>query len=207
MARKQNYDYYAGFTKLAEYSCMAAKIVDDTLHSFNKEALSEKLEAIHKIEHSADEQKHELMKALAREFLPPIEIEDIAEIAQLLDEVVDSVEDILIKLYAYNIKTIRPDALEFSDIISKCCATLKKLMEQFSNFKKSATLGTYIVEINELEGHGDTLYTRAMHALHVTSNDPVEILTWSRMLDCLEGCCDAMEDVADAVENIVMKNT
>ncbi len=207
MARKQNYDYYAVFIKLAEYSCTAAGIIYETLRNFDPDELPQKLEVIHKIEHTADEQKHELMEALAREFLPPIEIEDIAQLTELLDDVTDSIEDVLVKLYAYNIKTIRTEALEFSDIITECCGQLTKMMEQFAHFKKSSTLNSYLVEINKLEGDGDALYTRGMHDLHVGSTDPIEILTWSRMLDCLERCCDAMEDVADAVENIVMKNT
>lgn len=207
MARKNSYNYYDVFVMMADYSCKAANMVDKTLRHFDKDEIPAKLEEIHEIEHAADEQKHEMMKALAREFLPPIEVEDIAELTQLLDEVADSVEDVLIKLYTYNIKAIRPEAIEFSDIIVRCCKTLKKMMEQFSNFKKSNTLIEYVVEINNLESDGDEVYTRAMHDLHAHSDNPVEILTWSRMFDCLEKCCDVMEDVADAVENTVMKNT
>ncbi len=207
MARRQNFDYFVTFVEMTDFSCRAAEIVCNTLHDFKKEELLQKLEQVHNIEHAADERKHELMETLAREFLPPIEIEDIAELAQLLDDVTDAVEDVLVKLYAYNIDYIKPEATEFADIIFRCCQTLKKLMEQFVRFKKSETLYGYIVEINRLEGDGDELFTKAMHDLHVNYESTIEVLTWSRMLDCLERCCDAMEDVADAVENIVMKNT
>jgi uncharacterized protein Yka (UPF0111/DUF47 family) len=46
-----------------------------------------------------------------------------------------------------------------------------------------------------------------MRALHIASKDPIEIMTWSRILDYFEQCCDAFEDVADAAEYIVMKNS
>ena len=207
MARKNSYNYFDTFIKLADYSCRAASIVDEVLHNFNENDLPAVLVKAHEIEHAADEQKHEMMEALAREFLPPIEVEDIAEIAQLLDEVTDSVEDVLIKLYAFNIKSIRPAAVAFSEIIVKCCGMLKETITQFGNFKKSTTLTKSIIEINRLESEGDELYTQAMRDLHVNSNDPIEILTWSRMFDYLERCCDTMEDVADSVENIVMKNS
>jgi uncharacterized protein Yka (UPF0111/DUF47 family) len=81
------------------------------------------------------------------------------------------------------------------------------MMVQFRYFKKSDSLGSYIVEINRLEGDGDELFIQGDEGPARVLPRPVEILTWSRMLDCLESCCDAMEDVADAVENIVMKNT
>ena len=206
MARKHNYDYFAAYEKLVSYSCAAAKVVEDTLRSFDYEALPKTLEEIHAIEHSADEKKHEIMKALVREFLPPIEVEDMAELAQMLDDVTDAIEDIVIKLYAYNITEILPNIVKFTDIITRSCDTMQKMLEQFSNFKKSTTLSSYIIEINRLESEGDELYTEAMHHLHATEKDPIKILTWSRMLDCLETCCDAMENVAEAIEHIVMRN-
>lgn len=207
MARKQNYDYYSVFVTLAEYSCQAAGLAHEVLHNFNPKELPNKLEEIHCIEHAADEKKHEMMQALAKEFLPPIEVEDIAQLAHLIDNVTDYVEDILIKLYAYNIQSIRPEAFEFSEIITKCCAMLPKVMQEFKHFRKSTKLHKYTIEINDLEGEADDLYTKAMHDLHANSKDPIEVLTWSRMLDCLERCCDATENVADSIENIVMKNS
>ena len=207
MARKQNYDYFGVFVKVADYICQAAAMVDETMRDFSREGLPERMEKVHAIEHKADVQKHEMVKALAREFLPPIEVEDVAEAAQLLDDVVDLVEDVMIKLYTFNIDSIRADALIFSDIIVKCSGALKDAVVQFGSFKKNKGMVDSIVEINRWEGEGDALYTKAMHELHATSKDPVEILVWSRMFDCLERCCDAMEHVADFIENTVMKNS
>lgn len=207
MARKQGYNYFAAFIQMADYACKAAEIASVTLGDFDKSQLPQKLDEIHNIEHDGDEKKHEMMKVLSSEFLPPLEVEDIAELAQMLDDVIDSVEDILIKLYAYDISCIRPEACSFLEIISKCCVAIKNMLEHFENFKKSKELQGYIIDINALESEGDALYTSAMHALHANEENVLEVLVWSRMLDCLEDCCDATEDVADAVHNIIMKNT
>lgn len=207
MARTHDYDYFGVFVEMTEYSRKAAAIVDEVLQAFDPASLPTKLEEIHAIEQAADEKKHELMKALVREFLPPLEVEDIVELTHLLDDVTDSVEDILIKLYAYNIQRIRPEALHFSKLICTCCDTLKRMMEQFPHYKKGNVIESYVVEMNDLEGQGDDIYTQAMHDLHVSATDPIEILTWSRMLDCFEESCDVMESVANALENISMKNS
>ena len=37
--------------------------------------------------------------------------------------------------------------------------------------------------------------------------DAVAILAWTTMFDRLEKCCDSCEDVADTVEQIIMKNS
>ncbi|NLA13610.1 MAG: DUF47 family protein, partial [Tissierellia bacterium] len=75
MARKT--DYFEGFIKLAEYSYNAAKLLDDTLRDFNKDSLQKTMKLMHEIEHTADLEGHEITKKLLKEFITPIEREDI----------------------------------------------------------------------------------------------------------------------------------
>ena len=205
--KKQSYSYFDSFVRLTEYSCSAANVLDGVLRDFDVAGLPKKLEEIHAIEHEADGAKHDIVKALVKEFITPIEREDIAEMTQLLDDVTDAIEDVLVKIYTFNITKMKPEAVQFSDIILKCCATLKQAMEQFSGFKKSSLLKEHIIEINRLEGEGDMLYSTAMRDLHVTSKDPIEIMTWSRLFDRFETCCDSFEEAADFAEYIIMKNS
>ena len=74
-------------------------------------------------------------------------------------------------------------------------------------FRKSTLLQEKIIEINGLEEEGDRLYTEAMHHLYTAEKDPLTILSWTTMYDRLEKCCDCCEDVADMVEQIIMKNS
>jgi uncharacterized protein Yka (UPF0111/DUF47 family) len=46
-----------------------------------------------------------------------------------------------------------------------------------------------------------------MRNLFTSSNDPIELMTWCEILHKLERCCDNCEDVADTIEQIVMKNS
>ncbi|MEG2361254.1 MAG: DUF47 family protein [Christensenella sp.] len=207
MAKKHDFDYFGAFVTLADYACSASTILSDTLHHFNPDTAEESMNRIHEIEHSADDAKHKLMKVLIREFLPPIEREDITTLAQKIDDVTDAVEDVMVKIYTFNIREMRPEALEFMDIIVACYSSLKKAMEEFRNFKKSPILSDCIIEINALESDGDQLYTRAMRDLHVKSKDPIEIMVWSKTFNYFEGCCDACEDVANMLESIIMKNS
>lgn len=207
MARKQAYNYFNAFVRMTEYSCKAASILDKTLRDFDPDAVVEHMRMIHEIEHEADQAKHEMMKVLIREFLPPIEREDVAALAQTIDDVTDAVEDVIIKIYTFNIRSIRPEALEFMDLVTACCSAMKSAMQEFHSFKKSSRLMDCIIEINRLEGDGDELYTRAMRNLHVECDNPIEILNWSRTYSYFEKCCDTCEDVADIMESIIMKNT
>lgn len=84
---------------------------------------------------------------------------------------------------------------------------MKVMMEEFSNFRKSKTIKSNIIEINRLEEEGDKLFTKAMHNLYATSTEATEILAWTSLYDQLEHCCDLCEDVADVVERVMLTNS
>ena len=208
MARKQEFDYFEAFIRAADYSMQAADILHQTLESFNPDDLQERMKEIHAVEHAADIAKHDLNRALARAFITPIEREDILLLSQAMDDVTDAIEDVLIRLYIFNVLSIREDALSFSDVIKKCCAGMKETMQEFRNFRKSRSINESIVEINRLEEEGDSLYTKTVRKLYLTSrDDAVELMVWREIYDRMEKCCDACEHVADVVESVMMKNT
>ncbi len=207
MGSKRDFNYFEAFVQLVDYSCQSAEILDTSLKRFDHQGLAEMMTNLHGIEHAADMGKHDMMNRLAREFISPIEREDIIELGQEIDNVTDSIEDVLMGIYMYNIQVIRPEALDFVDVIVQCCNALKKTMEDFQNFRKSTTIHDSIVEINRLEEVGDRLYTEAVRSLYLNCQDPIETVSWTEIFDRLESCCDACEHVANVVESIIMKNT
>ena len=48
-----------------------------------------------------------------------------------LDEVVDKIEDVVLRLYCDNIRSIRPEMIAVVDIIEECCSEMKLMMEDF----------------------------------------------------------------------------
>ena len=207
MAKKSDNYYFENFIQCVECGCQAAKMLEENLANFDVSRLSENLDELHKIEHDADKKKHEMMAVLVKAFITPIEREDIILLSQSIDEVTDQIEDVLIRIYINNVHTIRPEALQFTKVIIRCCKVLKEIMEEFANFKKSKTLHGLIIEINALEAEGDRLFIDSMRRLHTEVTDPLEIIAWREIYSFLEKCCDACEHVADAVESVIMKNT
>jgi hypothetical protein len=207
MARKNEYDYFESFVKLSECCCEAAKLLDEVLINFKADELQEKMKKMHDIEHDADNQGHEITRRLAKEFITPIEREDIVVLAHGIDDITDAIEDVLLHMYMYNVKEIRNDALKFSRLILQSCEELKVAFEEFKNFRKSKNIHDKIVLINKLEEDGDNLYTEAVRKLHITSANPIDILTWTIAFDRLEKCCDACEQTANTIESVIMKNS
>ncbi|MGM9972663.1 MAG: DUF47 domain-containing protein [Clostridiaceae bacterium] len=207
MAGKKSNSYFEAFVELVNYSIDAADMLNDIISDFNPELIDGKIKEMHDIEHRADLRKHEIMNKLAKEFITPIEREDIIQLLTEIDNVTDSIEDVLIKMYMFCISSVRPEAREFSSLLIRCCDALKRMMIEFPNYKKSTVLHQLIIEINDLEEEGDKLYTNGIRNLYLNSKDPVELMTWTETFERFEKSCDAVEHAANVVESVVMKNS
>lgn len=206
LGKKEN-NYFEMLAELVDYSCDAANLLHNTLLNFDVNVIEEKINEMHTIEHTADIKKHDMMNKLSREFITPIERGDIVEIAHFIDNVTDALEDILARIYMFNIIEIKKEALDFSNVIIKNCNELKKIMKEFHNFKKSSEIHKLIVSINDLEEEGDRLYSSGIRNLYTTSKDPIELMTWTDTFKYFERCCDACEGVANLIESVIMKNS
>ncbi|HPY64565.1 MAG TPA: DUF47 family protein [Bacillota bacterium] len=205
--RRKN-DYYALLEELVEYIHKAASFLSDTMNDYNIEFLSSgTLDEMHEIEHSADIKLQELTSKLAREFITPIERQDILAIAQRIDDVTDAIEDVLMRLYMYNIRELRNEAFEFVGVIMASTEVLMKIMAEFANFRRSNDIRAYIIKLNALEEEGDAIYMRAIRRLYLEEQDPIAVIAWTEIFRRLEGCCDDFEDVSQEIEYVLMKNT
>ncbi|MGI6175324.1 MAG: DUF47 domain-containing protein [Christensenellales bacterium] len=206
-SRKKEYDYFDGFSRCAKLALETAEYLHAALSSFDRENMDVQIQEIHALENQADMVKHEMLKHLAHEFMTSIEREDIVSLSMQLDEVVDKVEAVFQRIYMFNIESIRPQAIEFAQLVVKCCKSLVVVMEEFRNFKKSKCLKNFIIEVNSIESEGDVFYANCMRNLFLEDTDTRSLLIWTTIYDLLEDSLDACEDAADVIEGVIMKNT
>lgn len=206
MSKKENY-YFETFVELVDYSCKAADLLIQIMTNYDAKQIKLKMEEMHKIEHGADVARHKMMEKLLKEFITPIDREDIMAMADSIDTVTDSIEDVLMRMYMYNIVEVTEYAQKLTTIIEKCCYLLKQAFDEFHNFRKSKKIHELIVKINGLEEDGDALYTEAIRALYLSNKNHKDIVAWDNTYHYLEKCCDACEDVAEVIERVIMKNS
>jgi len=199
--------YYDNFAECASLAKKAAAYLVECLENYDLSKIEKMLEEMHTFEHSADMKKHEMNEALAKAFVTPVDREDLDLMSQQLDTVLDLIEEVLQKMYIYNIKTIEPAAIDYAKRLVKACDILGDIIAEFENFKKSKKLHALIVASNDVEEECDKLYLATMHELTKNSTDVLTTLSWYKIYDCFEACSDACEHVSECVGSIVMKNT
>ncbi|MDR1263436.1 MAG: DUF47 family protein [Oscillospiraceae bacterium] len=205
--KRHPYDYFSYFVECAELVGKIAEFLDDAINHFDPRKVSDWARDMHHIENEADNLKHEMIKRLSREFISPIEREDIVALAEKLDSSIDTVEDVMQNIYIHNVEAIRSEAVTFTKLIVKCSHALLEATREFKNFKKSRTVIEHVIEVNTIESDADRLFTQSMRRLFTEETDARTLLIWSTMFNTLEACLDAFEDTADIIESIIMKNT
>lgn len=199
--------YFENFSECAALAKKAAAYLVECLENYDPSNIEKMLEEMHVFEHSADMKKHEMNEMLAKAFVTPVDREDLDMMSQQLDTVLDLLEEVLQKLYIYNIKTIEPAAIDYAKHLVRACDLLGAVMAEFENFKKSKKLRSLIIESNDVEEECDKLYLTTMHELTKKSTDVLATISWYKIYDCFEACSDACEHVSECVGSIVMKNT
>ncbi len=199
--------YFENFAASTALSEKAALYLVECLENYNPDNIEAMLTEMHKIEHSADEKKHEMNKALAKAFVTPVDREDLDMLSHNLDQVTDKIEEILQKFYIYNIKTVEPGVIAFAKKIVESCRLLCELMGEFENFKRSKKIHSLIVALNDVEEECDKLYLETIHELTKDQSDVLKIVSYVKLYDCFESCADACEHVSECVGAVIMKNT
>jgi uncharacterized protein Yka (UPF0111/DUF47 family) len=70
---------------------------------------------------------------------------------------------------------------------------------------KYRKLGPYWLEINRLENEGDRIYRRALADLFGGDHRAMDVLKWKDIIDEAESAIDVLEDVANILEGIALK--
>lgn len=206
-AKKKDFNYFDYFCNTADLICEAAAYLDKALKEFKPETVQESVNGMHEIENRADMAKHDMTKCLMHEFLPPIDREDIVELAVKLDDIIDALDDTMRRIYMYNVTDIKDGVLRCSELIVQSSLALKEAMEEFRSFKSSKLIKEKLVLVNTLESDGDNLHSELIHDLFKNEKDTRELVTWMNIYEDLESCLDYCEDAADIVESVIMKNT
>jgi predicted phosphate transport protein (TIGR00153 family) len=204
---KNGEKYFESFREMCGYSADAAAFLKEILADYDPDLIPLHRDKMHAIEHDGDVARHTMFRQLGKESRPPIEREDIIAMADAIDVVTDSVEDVLLRLYMFDIREIRPDMHGVVDVLIRIIDVLREAVDEFPDFRASKTLHEKLVRINHLEEEADRLYIEAVRGVHTDGSlSPVEVTAWSHIFVYLEEVADAVEDAADVIESVMMKN-
>jgi predicted phosphate transport protein (TIGR00153 family) len=190
------------FTRAARNNHTAAELIRELfLHYDQRERLRER---IRQAEHEGDEITHQIMRRINTTFVTPFDREDIYRLASNLDDVLDHIDAAADFLVLHNIAEPLPELTKQADVLVRAADAAQVAVERLRTFKG---LEEYWVEINRLENEGDQIYRRTVAHLFSGEFKAMDAFKHKDVIEELEGAIDSLEDVANAIESIVLKHS
>jgi uncharacterized protein len=195
--------FYHLFLKQVEFISEASRLLLDGVRAGHAR-LAVVATEICVLENRADEVIHEIFTRLNQTFITPIDPEDIHNLSAALDNVMDGVEDTAHRLVSYRIHPIPATMITLSEVVASCARSLKSAFEAL---EKDGPIMDHCIEINRLENEADLIGRSAVVDLFDTEKDPIALIKLKEVYEFFEATIDSCEDVADVLQNVVVKNS
>lgn len=185
----------------------AVRSFSEIAHSSSLEERRVKVVELKGLEHEGDHITRQILEALNKTFITPLDREDIRSLASDLDDIVDHVEGVAHYLVLFEISGSPEGLRQFAKILEAMAEQISRATHLMWNLSHEKEIQDAIVRISELENQGDALYNTVITDLFKgTYKEPVEIMKWKEIYDGLEAACDDCKEYTHVLGNVVIKN-
>jgi predicted phosphate transport protein (TIGR00153 family) len=198
----QKREFFGLYTRASANAVEISRLLVDLLENF-PEHDGDLIRRIKEREHEGDHLTHEVVGLLNRTFVTPFDRDDMYRLAGAIDDVCDHVDEAADNLGTYAVERVPEKAVEQARVIYQAARNLDAAVQRLEGFKDSQT---QLIELRRLEDEGDRLVRDAIGDLFKNVQDPVAIIRWKDIHERLEEACDALENAADVLEAILVKN-
>ena len=154
-------------------------------------------------EHEGDRLTHEVVDLLNRTFVTPFDRDDMYRLAGALDDICDHVDEAADNLGLYGVERVPEKARSQANVILRAATELDEAIQRLEGFRDSSR---QLIELRSLEDEGDRLVRDAVAELFRSGEDALVIIRWKDIHEQLEEAVDALENAADVLEAILVKN-
>ncbi len=154
-------------------------------------------------EHEGDKLTHEIVLLLNRTFVTPFERDDMYRLAGALDDICDHIDEAADNLGSWGVERVPEKARAQAGVILRASTKLDEAVRRLEGFRDSSN---QLAELRALEDEGDELERDAVAELFRSTDDAKVIIRWKDIHERLEEAVDALENAADVLEAILVKN-
>ena len=198
----QKREFFHLYSRASANAVEISRLLVELLERFPAED-GELIGEIKEREHDGDRLTHEVVDLLNRTFVTPFDRDDMYRLAGAIDDVCDHVDEAAENLATYGVERVPAKAVEQARVIHEAARNLDAAVQRLEGFKDSQI---QLSELRRLEDDGDRLVRDAVAELFKTVQDPIALIRWKDIHEQLEEAVDALENAADVLEAILVKN-
>lgn len=187
------------FKEMAELIGQASSTLNEITHELPEG--TEKAHKVRQLEHHGDEITRRIFEQLDESLITPLEPEEIARLAPVLDDVLDRLDWVTHQICNYGIPETNDVLKEYSYLIMLATTEISHAVDSLSTLKNPGEVRSHAQEISRLYNLSTELLSRAILELFKTK----DLLMIIKLKDIYEGMAKVMEkcnDVGHALEDI-----
>jgi hypothetical protein len=158
------------------------------------------------LEHEADEKVRQCLEQLHRTFLTPIDRHAIHDLITALDDVMDLIDGTARKIQLYEIQSFPRNMRDTADVLVRATELIERVVRGLRKIGDGSAILKDYVEIKKCETEADAIHADAVARLFREEKDPLAVIKWREIFEGVESATDSCEDVANAIEGIVLEH-
>jgi predicted phosphate transport protein (TIGR00153 family) len=150
-----------------------------------------------------DEVTRTILRRLNSSFVTPFDREDIHALTEELDDVVDEMQAAADLLVLHRVEKPLPEVRDLADILVKAAEANVALIAKLPRLRD---MEADLEVIGQLESEGDRIYRRLVAHLFSGEFKAFAVLKWKDIVEAIEKSVNAIENISDIVESIILKH-
>jgi uncharacterized protein len=159
-------------------------------------------------ENEADEITREVMTALRKTFITPLDRGDIKDLITSMDDAIDQMNQTAKTITLFELRSFEGHMRAMGDVIVQAARLMVDAVPLLSSLsRESARLNSLTEEMIRLEEQADQLHDEGRKQLFlIKKNEAVAFVIGTEVYEHLEMVVDRFEDVANEISAIVIEN-
>jgi predicted phosphate transport protein (TIGR00153 family) len=158
-------------------------------------------------ENEADEITREVLTALRRTFITPLDRGDIKDLITSMDDAIDQMNQTAKVITLFELRSFEPPMREMGEIIVRSARLSMDAVPLLGSLsRESSRLHGLTEEMIRLEEQADQLHDQGRKELFQRQKDPIGFVIGTEVYNHLEMVVDRFEDVANKISAIIIEN-
>jgi uncharacterized protein len=158
-------------------------------------------------ENEADEITREVMTALRKTFITPLDRGDIKDLITSMDDAIDQMNQTAKVITLFELRNFEEPMPQMGEVIVQAAKLMVEAVPLLSSLGRHSTrLNSLTEEMIRLEEHADQLHDQGRKQLFLNKTDAIAFVVGTEVYDHLEMVVDRFEDVANEISAIVIEN-
>lgn len=198
-------NYFALFNELAACTVRGAKVIAKMSSVRDPEAFKQLFNEITKAEGEADGVTRSIFLSLHETFITPFDRWEIKELAMVLDDMIDYMEEIPQRAALYGPGDFTPEMAALGQIALRATEKVQEAVALLVDMKNAPRILQICQDIGEIESNADQVMRAGMTRLFAEVTDARVLIRSKELYELFEEAVDRCEDAADVIHGVVLE--